>query len=367
MKKFKKLLSILLVIATVMSTCTVAFAQEITEEPAEQIFVDVSPEHKWYTGVQYLAEKGISQGVGEGLYGVDNLISLKSLSVMLCRAFGHDDIVARDLEKETFGSECLEAAVKFGWMPIEWIGYDLGNICSGAFYNTLFDVYYLDYIVPDIFSKYDNMNEWDQAFAVAKELGICSEDAQWDDLVTRGEAAHAIYLLDTKQFGEIPQLNDYVIKNNDNVPLRRYIQELDRVPGDIVANFYKKGWEFIIDSEHLRVQTPNYLSPNEGELNGLCMWSTHKIYVSETASIIHEFGHFYDSTHGFCSNELRSEMKNGLKYLRQYSQKNTREFFAEAFDYFVNYRHNENKMKIMQEATPKTYEMMLKAEENNWN
>ena len=46
---------------------------------------------------------------------------------------------------------------------------------------------------------------------------------------------------------------------------------------------------------------------------------------------------------------------------------NTREFFAEAFDYFVNYRHNENKMKIMQEATPKTYEMMLKAEENNWN
>ena len=54
-------------------------------------FVDVAEDSPWHESVTYLAEQGITNGVGNQRYAPDEQITISQWAIMLCRAFNQED------------------------------------------------------------------------------------------------------------------------------------------------------------------------------------------------------------------------------------------------------------------------------------
>ena len=331
---------------------------------AELEFQDVSANSPWYEGITYAAENGITCGTGNNCFSPDNAITVRQWAVMICRAYEKEVPATSD---SSFGLAEIDLAYKEGWLNMTAMLDPDTKMCRSAVYASAFAAEGVPVYQYDLYNDGEEISQDRNYIRVSCENGLCEEDADPLELITRGEAVQIIYLIRTNGLHvELPEmLEQYRINNVDQVYLEPYLLELKKIPEPILKEYEKRGWSFRVDDQ--------YLEQLSKKLNMQCAGATSyqekTIYARVSSCTIHEFGHFYHLVLGFPStiNALyEKESASACGVLGDYSTTNSKEYFAEFFEYWINWNGHESRMRFLQEAAPDTYSYFLALESGGW-
>lgn len=348
MRKYcKKMFAMLLTLA--------ALAICVVPTDAASGFTDVAADSPWYENVSYLAEQGITNGVGNLRYAPDETISIQQWAAMLCRAF--------DVEQEN----CLAKAYHNGWLSTCAVMAPDSAVCRGELYQSAFaasGVQIYDFV---LYPNEKPLSDYENGMRVGAELGLCEEDTDPTELVSRGEAAEVLYAVLTRdlQVEAPPMLKEFPIQNKAGVHLNDYLLELKRVPEAVLQKFQSEGWTYTIDFEYLSNLSKEY----HASCIGATSYAEKRIYVSEAGSTLHEFGHFLHYILGFPDDVKQlyaDEAEAAAAFLRDYAMTNSREYFADYFVHWMNHHNDVEREAQMQQLTPQTYFYFVKLQENSW-
>lgn len=332
---------------------------------AVSIFTDVPLGSTYYGGVSYLAENGITAGTGNNCYSPDNPVTVRQLAVFLCRAVNEDELFSD--EEGSFEDLCVRQGFKDGWLTMEDASQPDTPMCRGAVLLTTLRA--LGYEIYDytLYPDGEFLSGWENALRIGKEYGLCSESDTAAEILTRGEVANLLQALLTQQYEVIqpPVLNAISIRNNSEVALNDYLLQISRVPLSVRNAFSEDGWEYIIDYEYMK----EFSEERGMNCIGATSYAEEKITVSAHRATVHEFGHFLDDVLGFPAKHkelYQSEAQKAQSVLGKYSTTDPLEYFAEYFQYWIDFRTDARKMSQLQSVSPLTYEYFTVLEANNW-
>ena len=348
------------IIASLLLCLSLACSAQATD----MTFIDVSGDSPWYDAVAYAAEEGITLGVGENKFAPDCNISARQWAVMICRAYHK---YPKEIPNTEFGIDCIDLAFSEGWLNLFALGDPDSAMSRQSLYESAFDVAGVEVYNYELYEDPELDSQADVLIRIAADIGLCAENSNPHDLITRGEAVFVIckLLQDAVDIPMPPIMSELEIQNKDGAALDDYLLEIQKVPEIIVDEFVALDWTYHVDSDFLADLSVRY------NMNCIGATSYQKkiIYAGEPKSTIHEFGHFYHLVVGFPAAFdaiYDGEHESARKILGDYATRNAKEYFAEAFAYWVVYQDSPNKLASLQKAAPKTYTYLLELESNGW-
>lgn len=311
----------------------------------------------WHEGVAYVTEKGIASELGD----LNENITVREWAVMVCRAYGKE--VQTDT---TFGAAELKLAYKEGWLDLSAMMDPDSAMCRRYTYESIFYVEGIPAFDAELYAENVAACE-DRFVCAAKENELCEDTDSELDLITKGEAAQIIYLMQTKDIEvKAPALMQTVnlINVDQNFNLNSYLLEIQKVPEAILNQFHADGWSYCVDSEYV----DNFGDRKGMEYAGVCSYADKSIYVKYDYATVHEFGHYF---HDVCDAAsfaaiYAKEAEAARAVLGDYAATNEDEYFAEAFDYWINWNDDSVQMSALEEVAPETYEFFHDLAGNNW-
>ena len=219
--------------------------------------------------------------------------------------------------------------------PVTWCSIQL---CRGALLKSAFAAAKIPVYDSVLYAGGVSLPDHENCIRIGKELQLCGEEDDANEIVTRRDAAMLLHAILTRAF------------------------TVETPPASVML-VNAAGWTYRIDFDYI-----NELSK---QLNMSCIGATNysqkTIYLSEASATLHEFGHFLDWTLGFPAEHeqlyLAEAQNSGL---RDYAKTNAREYFADCFDYWIAYSGNEKRMEIFRNAAPQIWAYFEALEKNNW-
>lgn len=191
------------------------------------------------------------------------------------------------------------------------------------------------------------------ALRIGKELGLCDDDKQANELVRSDEAVALIrdILATDAKSRVIPPEIPVPLLNRDGCGLNDYLLELQKIPDSIKASFKRDGWTLVIDHAYIAGLGQRY------GLNciGATVYGEKRIYVSNPNAVLHEFGHYADllfgcsSAHGGLYSQEAADAP-----MSAHAKSSGAEYFAEYFSMWLSGKTRT--LKYLKEMTPLTYE-----------
>ena len=315
-------------------------------------FDDVPETADCYESVMYLAECEIVAGTGNDCFSPEQFITVEQWAVMLCRAYGVETI--GDNWQDVGRSSVVEA-YRQGWLNETALSAPRSPMCRSVLVESAFAAADVPVYDSTLYEGGTSLSTADNILRAGRELGLCSDDADTNALVTRGEAAIILHAVLTQSFRIEEPPVPVTLVNAAGVNINDYLLALRQVPEPVLATFKVAGWIYRIDFD--------YISELSKQLDMSCIGATNysqkTIYISEASATLHEFGHFLDWTLGIPAEHeqlyLAEAQNSGL---RDYAKTNAREYFADCFAYWVKYAGNTNAISLLQECAPMTYRYM---------
>lgn len=333
-------------------------------QATDTTFIDVSSDSPWYDAVAYAVEEGITMGIGENRFAPDQNISVRQWAVMICRAYHK---CPKETPNAGFGIDCINLAFAEGWLNLSALADPASAMSRQSLYESAFEVAGVDVYHYELYEDPELDSQADVLIHLAADNGLCAENANPHDLITRAEAAFVIYKLaqGVKSTPTPPIMSELEIQNKDGAALNKYLQEIMKVPEIIVDEFTALGWAYHVDSDFLADLSVRY------DMNCIGATSYQKkiIYAGDPKSTVHEFGHFYHLVVGFPAAFdaiYEAEHESARKVLGDYATRNAKEYFAEAFDYWIVYQDSPSKLASLQKVAPRTYSFLLELETDGW-
>ena len=219
--------------------------------------------------------------------------------------------------------------------PVTWCSIQL---CRGALLKSAFAAAKIPVYDSALYAGGVSLPDHENCIRIGKELQLCGEEDDANEIVTRRDAAMLLHAILTRAF------------------------TVETPPASVML-VNAAGWTYRIDFDYI-----NELSK---QLNMSCIGATNysqkTLYISEANATLHEFGHFLDWQLGFPAEHeqlyLAEAQNSGL---RDYAKTNAREYFADCFDYWIAYSSNEKRMEIFRNAAPQIWAYFEALEKNNW-
>ena len=219
--------------------------------------------------------------------------------------------------------------------PVTWCSIQL---CRGALLKSAFAAAKIPVYDSVLYAGGVSLPDHENCIRIGKELQLCGEEDDANEIVTRRDAAMLLHAILTRAF------------------------TVETPPASVML-VNAAGWTYRIDFDYI-----NELSK---QLNMSCIGATNysqkTLYISEANATLHEFGHFLDWQLGFPAEHeqlyLAEAQNSGL---RDYAKTNAREYFADCFDYWIAYSGNEKRMEIFRNAAPQIWAYFEALEKNNW-
>lgn len=323
-------------------------------------FVDVPDTAECCESVRYLAEREIAAGTGNDCFSPEQLITVEQWAVMLCRAYGAETIGD---SWQDVGRSSVAEAYRQGWLNETALSAPRSPICRSVLVESTFAAADVPVYDSTLYEGETSLSTADNILRVGRELRLCSDDADTNALVTRGEAAIILHAVLTQSFHVEEPPAPVTLVNAAGVNVNDFLLELRKVPEQVLDAFNAAGWTYCIDFD--------YMGGLSKKLNMSCIGATNysqkTIYISEADATLHEFGHFLDYALGFPAEHERlylAESQNSS--LRDYAKTNSREFFADCFVHWITYSADKKRMDDFRDAAPQTYAYMKKLATNNW-
>ena len=327
-------------------------------------YIDVPSESPWYEGVEFITEKGISNGIGENLFAPDQMLTNRQWAVMLCRAFSPD--LPQDTGR-SFGLGEMEYARDQGWINDTVFRNPQAIADRGGITSAVLKAADIECFHDELDPHGDPLVQHEHSVRIGKELGLIDGAAASNDQISRGEAAHILYLMlsDELDLYTPPAANEINLINRDGKKAEPYLEQVRRVPLPIRKKFAARGWKYMLDTAYLE----NYSRTFGQTCIGLCDYTNRCLYLSEPGPTLHEFGHFYHSTLGFpkeVETLFNDEAKKTPEVLRKYSLTNSHEYFADYFAYWIRNSGDTEALSKLQACSPKTYNYFSQLAANGW-
>ena len=347
---------------TALAVCTLVLAVTLSTAASAACtgFDDVPEAADCYESVMYLAECEIAAGTGNDCFSPEQLITVEQWAVMLCRAYGVETI--GDSWQDVGRSSVVEA-YRQGWLNETALSAPRSPMCRSVLVESAFAAADVPVYDSTLYEGGASLSTADNILRVGRELGLCSDDADTNALVTRGDAAIILHVVLTQSFRIEAPPAPVTLVNAAGVNVNDFLLELRKLPEQVLDAFNAAGWTYCIDFD--------YMGGLSKKLNMSCIGATNysrkTIYISEADATLHEFGHFLDYALGFPAEHERlylAESQNSS--LRDYAKTNSREFFADCFVHWITYSADKKRMDDFRDAAPQTYAYMKKLATNNW-
>ena len=347
---------------TALAVCTLVLAL-ILPTAASAVctrFDDLPETADCYESVMYLAEHEIAAGTGNDCFSPEQLITVEQWAVMLCRAYGAETI--GDSWQDVGRSSVVEA-YRQGWLNETALSAPRSPMCRSVLVESAFAAEDVPVYDSTLYEGGASLSTADNILRVGRELGLCSDDADTNALVTRGEAAIILHAVLTQSFRIEEPPVPVTLVNAAGVNVNDFLLELRKLPEQVLDAFNAAGWTYCIDFD--------YISELSKQLNMSCIGATNysqkTIHLSEASATLHEFGHFLDCMLGIPAEHeqlyLAEAQNSGL---RDYAKTNARAYFADCFDYWIAYSGSEKRMETFRNAAPQTWAYFEALEKNNW-
>ena len=339
---------------TALAVCTLVLAL-ILPTAASAVctrFDDVPETADCYESVMYLAECEIAAGTGNDCFSPEQLITVEQWAVMLCRAYGAETI---GYSWQDVGRSSVAEAYRKGWLNETALSAPNIQLCRGALLKSAFAAAKIPVYDSVLYAGGVSLPDHENCIRIGKELRLCDEEDDANEIVTRRDAAMLLHAILTRAFTVEAPPAPVALVNAAGVNINDYLLALWQVPEPMLAAFNAAGWTYRIDFD--------YISELSKQLNMSCIGATNysqkTIYISEASATLHEFGHFLDWTLGFpAEHEQLFRAEAAAAPLRDYAKTNAREYFADCFAYWVKYAGNTNAISLLQECAPMTYRYM---------
>ena len=323
-------------------------------------FDDVPETADCYESVMYLAEHEITQGTGNGCFSPDAPVTVRQWAVMLCRAY---EVKVEGSSWGDLSQSAVEQSYRRGWLNETALSAPRSPMCRSVLVESAFAAADVPVYDSTLYEGGTSLSTADNILRVGRELGLCTDDADANALVTRGEAAIMLHAVLTQSLHIEEPPAPVTLVNAAGVNVNGFLLELRKVPEQVLDAFNVAGWTYCIDFD--------YMGGLSKKLNMSCIGATNysqkTIYLSDASATLHEFGHFLDWRLGFPVEHehlyLAEAQNSGL---RDYAKTNAIEYFADCFDYWITYSADKKRMDDFRDAAPQTYAYMKKLAANNW-
>lgn len=335
---------------TALAVCTLVLAVTLSTAASAACtgFDDVSESADCYESVIYLAKCEIAAGTGNDCFSPEQLITVEQWAVMLCRAYGAETI--GDSWQDVGRSSVVEA-YRQGWLNETALSAPNIQLCRGALLKSAFDAAKIPVYDSVLYAGGVSLPNHENCIRIGKELQLCDEEDDANEIVTRRDAAMLLHAILTRAFTVEAPPAPVALVNTAGVNIIDYLLALRQVPEPMLAAFNAAGWTYRIDFD--------YISELSKQLNMSCIGATNysqkTLYISEASATLHEFGHFLDWTRGFPAEYeqlyLAEAQNSGL---RDYAKTNAREYFADCFAYCIIHGNDSEMMESLRKNAPQT-------------
>jgi len=339
---------------TALAVCTLVLAVILPTAASAACtgFDDLPETADCYESVMYLAEHEITQGTGNGYFSPDAPVTVRQWAMMLCRAY---DVKVEGNSWSDLSQSAVEQSYRKGWLNETALSAPRSPMCRSVLVESAFAAADVPVYDSTLYEGGTSLSTADNILRAGRELGLCSDDADTNALVTRGEAAIILHAVLTQSFRIEEPPAPVTLVNAAGVNVNDFLLELRKLPEQVLDAFNAAGWTYRIDFD--------YISELSNRLNMSCIGATNysrkTIYISEASATLHEFGHFLDWTLGFpAEHEQLFRAEAAAAPLRNYAKTNAREYFADCFAYWVKYAENTNAISLLQECAPMTFRYM---------
>lgn len=324
-------------------------------------FDDVPETANCYESVMYLAEHEITQGTGNGCFSPDAPVTVRQWAVMLCRAY---EVKVEGSSWGDLSQSAVEQSYRRGWLNETALSAPRSPMCRSVLVESAFAAADVPVYDSTLYEGGASLSTADNILRVGRELGLCSDDADTNALVTRGDAAIILHVVLTQSFRIEEPPVPVTLVNAAGVNINDYLVALRQVPEPMLAAFNAAGWTYRIDFD--------YISELSKQLNMSCIGATNysqkTIYLSEASATLHEFGHFLDWTRGFPAEHeqlyLAEAQNSGL---RDYAKTNAREYFADCFAYCIIHGNDSEMMESLRKNAPQTCTYFEELGKGSWS
>ena len=335
---------------TALAVCTLVLAVTLSTAASAACtgFDDVPEAADCYESVMYLAECEIAAGTGNDCFSPEQLITVEQWAVMLCRAYGAETI--GDSWQDVGRSSVVEA-YRQGWLNETALSAPNIQLCRGALLKSAFAAAKIPVYDSVLYAGGVSLPNHENCIRIGKELQLCDEEDDANEIVTRRDAAMLLHAILTRAFTVEAPPAPVALVNTAGVNIIDYLLALRQVPEPMLAAFNAAGWTYRIDFD--------YISELSKQLNMSCIGATNysqkTLYISEASATLHEFGHFLDWTRGFPAEYeqlyLAEAQNSGL---RDYAKTNAREYFADCFAYCIIHGNDSEMMESLRKNAPQT-------------
>lgn len=330
---------------------------------APQTYANMDVGSPWYEAVRYVTDAGISIGMEDGSFAADSLLTVGQWSLMLLRAYDSENAVF-DTDAE-YPTDYVAACFKNQYLYETALEIPYSTVSRGTLYQSLFQAAGIDIYASELYETGRESSGMQDCFRVAKENGLCADTASVTEYVTRGEAAHAVFWVQTHGITqELPPIaRTFPLCTLEGGKTSDIYVELEKVPQAILDSFLEDGWTFYVGTERLE----KYNAKNGTSGIGLTNYTTKQVYVASNESVLHEMGHYLSST---LPNQddivmlYKQEGGQGRRLFREYASTDAHEYFADYFANWIDGRQAEH--AAMKNLTPITYSYFEKLEAAGW-
>lgn len=366
---FKRLLCGFAAVLSLYASCAGADAMNPSRDGT---FPDVPYHDDRFEAVEYLHDNGITNGLSDFTFGVDELISGRALCAFASRAFlSGQELVSRP----GFAGE-YAAMVKAGYVP--------GSVTpSGpvSFTDGVVTICRAAGIIPvgaGIESKYTKAAAYRYIRDVAREMGIMDlSGSEASGSMTRGDAAYVVYSvrkwLESGDAGSGAGLYGFgYIDIDATEDYEKFLPELHVslfcVPFRVLRSFHNMGFRVEVDDTHI----DEYNAKRNDGAKAVALFSAGKktIWTVVGHSLPHEFGHF---TQFVVMNDrvgvkpvYEAEKDHLSKHVSVYAKVNSDEFFAEVFSTMAEGQDDQVLLDELKSAMPLTYGYFESLKATNW-
>lgn len=335
---------------TALAVCTLVLALILSTAASAACtgFDDVPEFADCYESVMYLAEHEITQGTGNGCFSPDAPMTVRQWAMMLCRAY---EVKVEGSSWGDLSQSAVEQSYRKGWLNETALSAPNIQLCRGALLKSAFAAAKIPVYDSALYEGGVSLPDHENCIRIGKELRLCGEEDDANEIVTRRDAAMLLHAILTRAFAVTAPAAPVTLVNAADVNINDYLLALRQVPEPMLAAFKVAGWTYRIDFD--------YISELSKQLNMSCIGATNysqkTIYLSDASATLHEFGHFLDWMLGFpAEHEQLFRAEAAAAPLRNYAKTNAREYFADCFSYCIIHGNDSEMMKHLRKNAPQT-------------
>ena len=189
--------------------------------------VDGKPD---YESVMYLAEHEITQGTGNGCFSPDAPVTVRQWAMMLCRAY---DVKVEGSSWGDLSQSAVEQSYRKGWLNEPALSAPNIQLCRGALLKSAFAAAKIPVYDSVLYAGGVSLPDHENCIRIGKELQLCGEEDDANEIVTRRDAAMLLHVILTRAFAVTAPAAPVTLVNAAGVNINDYLLALRQVPEQI--------------------------------------------------------------------------------------------------------------------------------------